>query len=163
MMADEYLDLRCRWCGQRFYVCLRCYHGQVYCCEQCAAEGYRAVQDEARARHQSSEDGKEDHRDRMRELRALKNKAVTDEGIVKLPGCGKVIPDSGTTASSIDELVPGVEEQADVASIRSGEALSPWPAARPRPGRATDRIVRCAFCGTILVLRSPSSTQPRPG
>jgi len=162
-MTDEYLDLRCKWCGQRFYVCLQCYHGEVYCCEQCAAEGYRAVRDEARARHQSSEDGKEDHRDRMRELRALKNKPVTDEGIVKLPACAKVIPDFGTTASSIDELVPGVEEHADVASIRGGEALSPWPAARPRPGSGTTgRIAHCAFCGTILVLRSPGA-QPRPG
>lgn len=162
-MADAYMDVRCRWCGQRFYVCLRCYHGEAYCCQQCAVQGYRAVQDEARARHQSSEAGKQDHRDRMRELRALKNKAVTDEGIVKLPGCGKVAPDFGTAASSVDEPGPEVQEHADVATICDGGPLWPRPAARPGPVRRTrDKTTRCALCGTSLVLRR-TSVQPRAG
>lgn len=160
-MTDEYMDLRCGWCRQRFYVCLQCYHGEAYCCQECAAEGYRAVQDQARARHQSSEAGKEDHRDRMRELRAHKNKAVTDEGIVKLPGCGKVAPDFEKAASRVDEPAPEVEEHTDVATICDGAPLRPWPSARPIRG-TTRWIARCALCGTILVLR-PSSAQPRAG
>ncbi len=160
-MADEYMDLRCRWCGQRFYVCLRCYHGEVYCCEHCAVEGYRAVQNEARARHQSSEAGREDHRDQMRELRALKNKAVTDEGIVKLPACAKVVSDFGTAVSSVDERAPEVEENAGVAITYGGDGPLPRPASRP-DNPSTGRIARCAFCGTLIVLRR-SCAQPRPG
>jgi hypothetical protein len=160
-MTDEYMDLRCRWCGQRFYVCLRCYHGEAYCCQECAAEGYRAVQDEARARHQSSEEGKEDHRDWMRESRAHENKAVTDEGIVKLPDCGKVAPDFEKAPSRVDEPAPEVEEHSDVATICDEAPLRPWPSARPV--RATTwRTARCAMCGTILVLR-PTPVQPRAG
>lgn len=162
-MTDEALDLRCRWCRRRFYVCLPCYHGQVYCCEQCAAEGYRSVQDEARARHQSSEEGKEDHRDRMRELRELQNKPVTDEGIVKLPACGKVVPDFGAAASSSDLPASEVEEHTDVAITCSGDAPLSQPTVRPGPGSANkDRMVRCAFCGTILVLQR-TAVQPRAG
>ncbi|MFW5740842.1 MAG: hypothetical protein ACOC1F_10805 [Myxococcota bacterium] len=103
-MTDEYMELRCR-CGQRFCVCLQCYHGEAYCCRECAAEGYRAVQQEARARHQSSQEGKEDHRD--------------------------LALDFGTAASRVDEPVREVEERADVTTICDRGPLRPWPVARP--------------------------------
>ncbi|HQP39088.1 MAG TPA: hypothetical protein PLI95_28090, partial [Polyangiaceae bacterium] len=55
-VREAYRELDGRWCTRRFYVCRSCFRGQAYCGDACAAEGYRAVQDEARARHLAGEE-----------------------------------------------------------------------------------------------------------
>lgn len=168
-MREAYRELDCRWCTRRFYVCRSCFRGQAYCGDACAAEGYRAVQDEARARHQASEEGRLDHRDRVRASRALENKAVTDEAASDLALRAKVAPDFEPATSSVDDAALAIEEHADVAAIHAGEGpvarrVGDAMAYRASPSASTDRepAVRCAFCGRIIALQC-SGIPPRPG
>ena len=66
-----------------------CYRGHSYCSEECGEQGRGRVVAAAKARHQSSKEGRRDHRDRQnryrKRLRAgLVRKKVTDLGIEKL-------------------------------------------------------------------------------
>lgn len=189
-MSETYRVGRCKWCGQVFYVCRPCFRGQVYCCEDCAQEGYRAVQDEARSRHQSSEEGREDHRDQVRESRALQKKAVTDDTSTNLALCGTVISDFGPVASSLDALEPVIEERADVTVDYRKDSEAPSPNAYrgntfKQPGvlqahrynagaasqscwtggglrRQPEASAHCAFCGVRIRLWG-TKEQPRAG
>jgi len=150
-------------------VCRSCFHGQAYCGDECAADGYRAVQDDARARHQASEEGRLDHRDRVRASRALENKPVTDEGPADLALRAKVAPDFGPATSSVDEPALAIEEHADVAAIHPADGPVTRPAGNAAAYRASvcasrDRepAARCAFCGCTIALQN-SGVPPRPG
>jgi hypothetical protein len=68
-------------CGAVFYVCRPCDRGQRYCSERCRAKGRREQRRAANRRHQRSEEGRLDHRDRQREYRRrLARVRVTDQG-----------------------------------------------------------------------------------
>ena len=84
-MADaEQVPLRqrlCRWCGTVFYVCRPCDRGQRYCSDRCREKARREQRRVANGRHQRSEEGRLDHRDRQREYRRrLAARCVTDQG-----------------------------------------------------------------------------------
>ena len=49
----------CRCCGCIFYICQRCYRGQVYCSKQCRLAGYRENKRKAQKKYQNSIKGKE--------------------------------------------------------------------------------------------------------
>ena len=53
-------------CKEIFYTCRRCDHGQIYCGEACSEKDRRRAHARAIARHQASEEGRLDHRDRQR-------------------------------------------------------------------------------------------------
>lgn len=74
--------LRCSRCKGVFAVCLPCFRGQGYCSSSCREAGMRTLHRAANARHQLSDDGRLDHRDRMRALRV--RRSVTDSGSTKL-------------------------------------------------------------------------------
>jgi hypothetical protein len=68
-------------CGAVFYVCRPCDRGQRYCSERCWAKARREQRRAANRRHQRSEEGRLDHRDRQREYRRrLARLRVTDQG-----------------------------------------------------------------------------------
>ena len=71
-------DRRCRYCGRGFAVCSACERGQVYCSEGCRRWGRTLSLRAARSRHQRSEEGRLDHRDRNRALRARRAR-VTEQ------------------------------------------------------------------------------------
>lgn len=172
-MSEDYRELCCRWCNQPFYVCLSCYRGEAYCSEECAREGYRAAQSKARAKHQADEDGRQDHLDRMRALRELQNKPVTEKGIVKLAPGAKVCPPSEDETPSTDAVGSEAEETTDAAGTFVGETPSKARLDACARGGETDhdegtngggemRFARCAVCGVLLRLRR-SARSPRPG
>lgn len=51
----------CKVCGTEFYVCLRCYRGQAYCCELCRMLGYLEKRRQAQQRYRQTEKGKKAH------------------------------------------------------------------------------------------------------
>ena len=64
-----------------FYVCRRCDRGQRYCSERCRGKARREQRRAANRRHQRSEEGRLDHRDRQRAYRRrLVLLRVTDQG-----------------------------------------------------------------------------------
>jgi hypothetical protein len=78
----------CRWCGHGFVVCRACDHGRAYCPdnEACRRGGRREAND------RRSDEGREDHRDRMIELRKKqKTSGVTDEHSEELASASTVV------------------------------------------------------------------------
>ena len=72
---------RIQVCGAVFYVCRSCDRGQRYCSERCRDKARREQRRAANRRHQRSEEGRLDHRDRQREYRQrLVLLRVTDQG-----------------------------------------------------------------------------------
>ena len=85
-MAQElvFREARCGECRKLFYVCGPCDCGQGYCGDDCRASSRARIRRAANARHQKSEHGRLDHRDRMREYRARLREPVTDPASRKL-------------------------------------------------------------------------------
>ncbi|MGH8516761.1 MAG: hypothetical protein ACREUE_04815, partial [Panacagrimonas sp.] len=76
-MDDTLLRLeRCGFCVGVFALCRACFRGQVYCDDSCRVPARRAQKRAARARHQQSPEGLEDHRERNRDLRLRKRTAL---------------------------------------------------------------------------------------
>jgi len=72
---------RAQACGAVFYVCRSCDRGQRYCSEHCRGKARREQRRAANRRHQRSQEGRLDHRDRQREYRRrLVALRVTDQG-----------------------------------------------------------------------------------
>jgi hypothetical protein len=67
-------------CGAVFYLCRSCDRGQRYCSERCREKSRREQRRVANRRHQRSDEGRLDHRDRQREYRLRLVMRVTDHG-----------------------------------------------------------------------------------
>lgn len=86
MAATDQVPLRQRFCRARacgavFYVCRPCDRGQRYCSKGCRDETRGEQRRLANHRHQRSDEGRLDHRDRQREYRQrLAARRVTDQG-----------------------------------------------------------------------------------
>lgn len=66
-------------CGSVFFVCRPCDRGQRYCSDRCRGKARREQRRAANRRHQSSPEGRLDHRDRQRAYRVrLSGRGVTD-------------------------------------------------------------------------------------
>jgi len=76
------VEVGCRWCGKRFYVCRRCWRGQAYCCEECRRLGRQRVHREAQRRYRQILRGKKAHRqgeNRRRHGWSKKNEKKMDD------------------------------------------------------------------------------------
>lgn len=51
--------LECQWCDSRFYLCRKCYHGQVYCRQSCRTAARKAQCHRAQEAYMSSKKGRE--------------------------------------------------------------------------------------------------------
>lgn len=82
MAADVPLHQRLCRCGVTFYICRSCDRGQRFCSERCRQKARHEQRREANRRHQQSEEGRLDHRDRQRRYRQRRHgeKRVTDQG-----------------------------------------------------------------------------------
>ena len=118
-------------CGVLFHICRCCDRGHRYCHEDCRKKARRGQRREANRKHQQTEDGKADHRDRQRDYRNRQLKAVaaavTDQSspcqfpfekittttspqVAEPAGAsfhGRVVPLSGSYASGVDEWASG--------------------------------------------------------
>ena len=82
-MAQEVVwrQLFCRGsgCGVMFYICGSCYRGQVYCGDGCRKSAQLQQHRNANRKHQESQEGRLDHRDRQRVYRErCRLRRVTD-------------------------------------------------------------------------------------
>lgn len=69
--AEPFRQRFCRaaGCGARFFLCRACDRGQCYCSTECRAQARAQQLRRARQRHQHSNAGRLDHRDRQRAYR----------------------------------------------------------------------------------------------
>lgn len=149
---------RCGECLGLFSVCRSCFRGQRYCGPACRSKGRRRVVRAARARHQRSEEGRLDHRDRQRAYRQRrrsgKRPGVTDPGsqpeaaaVECAAASPPAVPAVGTPERAerepADGAVQGLEEACatpllvegmaeDRRAVQSGAAAA--DAGRPAPG-----------------------------
>ena len=96
-IAEEILFCgQCPVCWSKFYICRRCYRGQRYCSARCRQVARRKKCQGYNLRHQQTEAGREDHRERQRaqrrhRARAEKTKeSVTDQSSHRLTEDGKL-------------------------------------------------------------------------
>ena len=106
-------------CGALFYVCRPCYRGQRYCRDVCRKAARREQERRSNERHQRTEWGRLDHRDRQRAYRERKTLVafVTDQG-------------SGE-AAAVPTLGADAREASGAAVIcivcdRAGAFVDPW-------------------------------------
>ena len=76
------LEERCSWCLKVFFLCPSCYQGQSYCGPECREAVRQRVARAAQARHQRSEEGRLDHRDRQRAYRQRMHQRTSMAGEV---------------------------------------------------------------------------------
>jgi hypothetical protein len=70
--------LVCRACDVPFALCRSCYHGQVYCGDECRHRGWLENHRVANKRDQQSPEGRRDHAERQREYLAQLTARVPD-------------------------------------------------------------------------------------
>jgi len=83
----------CSWpaCGRMFFICAACYRGQRYCSAACRTPARLQQRRAANRRHQQSQEGRLDHRDRQRAYRRRRPAAgVTDQSCGAGVGYGKM-------------------------------------------------------------------------
>ncbi len=124
------LEIECRWCGNRFYVCRRCWRGQVYCGEECRKTAKLHAHREAQRRYRQTGRGRRAHREAEKRRRVGLSKESKE-----------IVDDTGTTPS-----VRGL-------TLHSG-SLKACIAQAEKQGC---RIGRCFVCGSwgIIVERFP--------
>jgi hypothetical protein len=87
-----------RRCGTPFFVCRKDYRGQAYCGDACRAAARVVSARAARIRHERSEAGRLDHRDRQRATRMRLRARVTDHTSAAMPLPRTLSPPRSTPA-----------------------------------------------------------------
>lgn len=123
-------------CHALFFICSHCDRGHCYCSEDCRRQARLGQRRCANRRHQRSEEGRLDHRDRQREYRRRQQAAaaaVTDQGSISI-----------TSPASLS----GGQVDAD-----TSQPLWPEP--------ATWRPPRCRICGRVFRYINPYPRIPQ--
>jgi len=119
--------LVCRACDVPFALCRSCYHGQVYCGDECRHRGWLENHRVANARHQKSPEGRRDHADRQRTCRAKKAAALAEAP----QATSEIRPSEGESdvAGRVVPLANGASPEADPEKVtdHSRSALSTFP------------------------------------
>jgi hypothetical protein len=132
-------------CGAAFWICQCCYRGQRYCSERCRLKARRAQRREANRRHQQSEEGRLDHRDRQRAYRRRRAPAGVTDHSRSAHGCADSLPGPETIlAAAVVAAGNRPAEELDAhQAITAGERWS-------RPA-----TIRCLVCGRTGTLVDP--------
>ncbi len=88
------IQLTCRCCSLVFYLCRRCYRGQVYCCAACRKQTQHKSHNASQKRYRRTEKGREAHRQAERRRRLGKTETVK-----------KTMDDEGTTPTPIHDIL----------------------------------------------------------
>ncbi len=56
---EQLETIECRWCGEFFYLCRRCYHGEVYCEQSCRDAARKKQCCKAQQNYMATENGQE--------------------------------------------------------------------------------------------------------
>jgi hypothetical protein len=71
----------CVGCGIIFHICRYCDHGHRYCGESCRQRSRRRQRQAANRKHQQTDYGRADHRDRQREYRRRRREAAVPAAV----------------------------------------------------------------------------------
>lgn len=156
-MADFWW-LACGVCGRDFLACAPCGRVRRYCSEECGNRALREARRRARRRHQATEEGQLDHRDRQRDYRARQRLRVADNSAGDLAVASTLCRDDAPhdnghdPGDSDDDASPrsaGVGRDDD-RETRSAHVGAPPRAAHHAGGAGavvSESSPRCALCG----------------
>ena len=132
-----FLQILCKECRALFWMCRSCYRGHCYCSDACRGKARRRQMREANRRHQQSDEGRLDHLDRQRALRARQAQArVTYQSSPALSLSGSLV--------QVESEPPLVTQQVAVQSLeKCGEAQK---LSRTLENASSDLVV-CIVCG----------------
>lgn len=126
-MNDALVVLACRRCGAPFFVCSKDYRGQAYCGNICRVAARVVSARAARMRHERSDEGRLDHRDRQRAYRMRLRARVTDHASPAVPLPSKMPPPRS-------EPTPRAPVRADLPTCTRCGCTSAWVRWVPFPG-----------------------------
>ncbi len=162
LRVDEVLMmLGCRRCGAPFFVCRRDYRGQAYCGDTCRAAARVISARAARRRHERSDAGRLDHRDRQRAYRMRLRARVTDQAPLAVPSPRTLSPLRSTPAPRAPPCAPP-----EMRSLRSRVGLGAAGAAAPNPAAPKSSRSRPRATGprTLTARAEPNAHRAdRPG
>lgn len=181
-MAVQLRRVKCRWCGQIFFVCRRCDFCRRYCSKSCRLKARKHSKRQARRKYNRTNKGrlnnrKRQHRHRRRTCGKNKGKQdfVTDQSSqICLPGVscshGEITAESGpaeqpsmassTNSESVHRTLCKprstphlLDISKEAAELAAGEAL--------RASGSPVRVAQCRFCGRWGVVIETTSTRGR--
>ncbi len=80
------LQIECKWCLVKFFLCRSCYSGQCYCCERCRTLAQKTAHRKSQSKYRKSEKGRQANKTAEKRRRINKNtKSVADEGSTPPP------------------------------------------------------------------------------
>ena len=82
------LEITCRWCGKKFYLCRGCWRGRCYCDEQCREAANHKSHRESQRRYRQTENGRKNHREAEKRRRmglSKKSEKIVDDAGTKQP------------------------------------------------------------------------------
>ena len=136
---DELLRRRIRrgsGCGVVFWICRHCDRGHRYCGERCRQKNRRQQGRDANRRHQQSQEGRLDHRDRQRDYRERCRRRVTDHTSPAPSGSDSIVTAEPFRSEDEPGSVSGEDRYAtsagfEPACIICGRTVGSAPAKRP--------------------------------
>lgn len=150
----------CILCYALFVICRSCDHGQRYCCCWCRFLAWREQRRRANRRHQSSPEGRDDHRDRQRAYRkrcaqrrwaalggSAGESAVTESvGNAQLRVVEPSIPNDAVSSQALPRSLPPSQDETvipkNVTDTPSATLTSPDMMAAGNSGSATATPLR---------------------
>lgn len=134
-------------CQAVFWICQQCDRGHRYCSPACRAQARMEQRRSANCRHQRSQEGRLDHRDRQREYRQRRagRTRVTDQG-------SQSIASPASCGCGISRSI-----QVAVQPRRSAAFVQRRPLQRAVP------FLRCVLCGRSSHFVDPFPRIPRSG
>lgn len=75
----------CRWCGNTFYICQSCWHGQVYCSDTCRDPAQKKIHNKAQKLYRQTGKGKTAHAEAEKRRRLGQSKKNMDDASTTPP------------------------------------------------------------------------------
>ena len=129
---------RASGCGARFFLCRACERGQRYCCAACRTQARTQQLRAARQRHQRSDEGRLDHRDRQRTYRRR---------LAQRPPAA-VTPPLPTPPTPLKENVTDHASATEPTAGKVRASVWRWPA-RPQSTLTALGVLVCRWCGRV--------------
>ena len=123
-------------CGGVFWICCHCDRGHRYCSDRCRRKKRRQQRRDANRRHQQSQEGRLDHRDRQRDYRERRRRRVTDHTSPAASGSDSIVTAELFRSEDALESDSGEDRYAESAEfeptcIICGRTLGSTPSKRP--------------------------------
>lgn len=129
------VELRCGWCAAFFYMCRAHFRNHRYCRDACRVRARSRQIRAARRRHRQTEEGRLDHRDRMRAYRRKLSR------LVAVAACAAAISVVDQTTDPFGQPLSLSSQDAAIGATSTPREVSDVPIDEDSPSHT------CIVCG----------------